>query len=325
MNPRRDSRLGCPPGTQIHARNTLTPEGRTPASREGLHFIAMIDHNTPKKERLPNTHGKMRNEGDQVILPLKDALRDGKLIIGTILTVASPEVAEALALLGFDWIFIDLEHTNLSIQDAQMAIQAVANRSYTLVRVPDGTRENIERVLDTGCSGIIVPLVNSESYARRIVDFAKYPPLGERSVGLGRAQGFGLSFKEYLQSANAQTAVIVQIEHRDAVSNVDQILSVPGIDAVFIGPYDLSGSLGLLGQISHADVTTAISAVRTACLRRNSTYGIYCGNAEQARAEISAGARLIAIGTDLLHMAGSARSVVEALRMFQLEHNVITK
>jgi 2-keto-3-deoxy-L-rhamnonate aldolase RhmA len=248
------------------------------------------------------------------VIPLKDALHNGKPMIGTILTVASPEVAEALALLGFDWIFIDLEHTNLSIQDAQMAIQAVANRSYTLVRVPDGTRENIERILDTGCSGIIVPLVNTEAYARRIVDFAKYPPLGERSVGLGRAQGFGLGFKDYLQASNAQTVVVVQIEHRDAVSNVDQILSVPGIDAVFIGPYDLSGSLGLLGQISHADVTTAISAVRTACARSNSTYGIYCGNAEQARAEINAGARIIAVGTDLLHMAGSARSVLEALR-----------
>src|SRR5450755_2505927 len=158
-----------------------------------------------------------------MIATLRDALTDGKPLIGTLLTVAAPEVAEALALLGFDWIFIDLEHGSLSILDAQRAIQAVANRSFTLVRVPDGTPENIKRVLDTGCSGIIVPMVSSESYARRIVALAKYPPLGERSVGLGRAQGYGLRFAEYLPVANAQTSVVVQIEHRDAIANVNQI------------------------------------------------------------------------------------------------------
>ena len=126
---------------------------------------------------------------------LNQLLHAHQPIIGTLLTVASPEVAEALALLGFDWVFIDLEHGSLSVQDAQRAIQAIARRSYTLVRVPDGTPENIKRVLDTGCDGIIVPLVNTESYARKIVSLAKYPPAGERSVGFGRAQGFGLGWR----------------------------------------------------------------------------------------------------------------------------------
>ena len=244
----------------------------------------------------------------------RDVLQGGKPILGTLLTVASTEVAEALALLGFDWIFIDLEHGSLSINDAQRAIQAVANRSFTLVRVPDGTPENIKRVLDTGCSGIIVPQVNSEAYARKIVALAKYPPQGERSVGLGRAQGYGLHFAEYLSSANAQTAVIVQIEHRDAIASVDQILAVPGIDAVFVGPYDLSNSMGLVGQVGHADVVAAIDKVRAACARTNSPMGIFCSNADQARNEIKAGARIVAIGTDILHMANSARSTLEALR-----------
>ena len=249
-----------------------------------------------------------------MIATLREAMQDGKPLIGTLLTVASPEVAEALALLGFDWIFIDLEHGSLSILDAQRAIQAVANRSFTLVRVPDGTPENIKRVLDTGCSGIIVPMVSSESYARRIVALAKYPPLGERSVGLGRAQGYGLRFAEYLPVANAQTAVVIQIEHRDAVTNVDQILTVPGIDAVFVGPYDLSSSMGLVGQVNHADVAAAIDKVRAACARTSSTMGIYCSNADQARNEIKAGVKLVAVGTDIMHMASSAKSVLETLR-----------
>jgi 2-keto-3-deoxy-L-rhamnonate aldolase RhmA len=249
-----------------------------------------------------------------MITTFRDALQAGKPLIGTLLTVASPEVAEALALLGFDWIFIDLEHGSLSIKDAQTAIQAVANRSHTLVRVPDGTPENIKRVMDTGCSGIIVPMVSSESYARRIVALAKYPPLGERSVGLGRAQGYGLRFTEYLSSANAATAVIVQIEHRDAIANVDQILAVPGLDAVFVGPYDLSTSMGLVGQVSHPDVAAAIDKVRAACARTNSPMGIYCSNTDQARNEIKAGARMVAVGTDIMHMANSAQSTLEELR-----------
>ena len=244
----------------------------------------------------------------------RDTLQGDKPIIGTLLTVASPEVAEALALLGFDWIFIDLEHGSLSIEDAQTAIQAVGNRSHTLVRVPDGTPENIKRVMDTGCSGIIVPMVSSESYARRIVALAKYPPLGERSVGLGRAHGYGLRFTEYLSSANDQTAVIVQIEHRDAISSVDQILAVPGIDALFVGPYDLSNSMGLVGQVSHPDVVAAIDKVRAACARTNSPMGIFCSNTDQARNEIAVGARMVAVGTDIMHMANSARSTLEALR-----------
>jgi 2-keto-3-deoxy-L-rhamnonate aldolase RhmA len=249
-----------------------------------------------------------------MITTFRDALQAGRPIIGTLLTIASPEVAEALALLGFDWIFIDLEHGSLSIMDAQRAIQAVANRSLTLVRVPDGTPENIKRVLDTGCSGIIVPLVSSEFYARKVVALAKYPPLGERSVGLGRAQGYGLRFAEYLSSANDQTAVIVQIEHRDALPNVGQILAVPGIDALFVGPYDLSNSMGLVGQVSHPDVVAAIDTVRATCAKTNSPMGIYCSNAERARNEIKAGARVIAVGTDVLHMANSARSTLETLR-----------
>jgi len=249
-----------------------------------------------------------------VTSPLNDLLRTSQPLIGTLLTVASPEIAEAMALLGFDWVFIDLEHGSLSIADAQRAIQSIANRCFTLVRVPDGTPENIKRVLDTGCSGIIVPLVNTESYARAVVSFAKYPPLGERSVGLGRAQGFGLCFSEYLKSANLQTTVVIQIEHREAINNIDRILGVQGLDAAFIGPYDLSGSIGLLGQVSHPDVSSAIDTVRIACARLDLAYGIYCGTPEQARKEINNGARLVAVGTDILHLANSARSTLEMLR-----------
>lgn len=245
---------------------------------------------------------------------LKDALRQNQTLIGTLVTTSSPEVAEVLALAGFDWLFIDLEHGSLSIQDAQKVIQAIAGRCFTVVRVADATTENVKRVLDTGCDGIIAPHVNSADEARKIVALAKYPPDGERSVGLGRAQGYGLNFADYIASANAQTVVVVQIEHKDAVTNVDEILQVEGTDALFIGPYDLSGSMGILGQVSDARVVAAIDKVRSACARTNVSFGIFCTTADQASAAIKTGAHIVAVGTDLMHMANSARTALEAIR-----------
>jgi 2-keto-3-deoxy-L-rhamnonate aldolase RhmA len=244
---------------------------------------------------------------------LKDALRQPKPLIGTLLTTASPEVAEVLALAGFDWLFIDLEHGCLSIQDSQRAVQAIAGRCFTVVRVPDVTAENIKRVLDTGCDGIIAPHVNTADEARKIVALAKYPPEGERSAGLGRAQGYGLNFADYIASANAHIVIVLQIEHKDGVANVDEILRVPGIDALFIGPYDLSGSMGILGQVSDATVLAAIDKVRTACASSNMPFGIFCATAEQASAAVRTSARLVAVGTDLAHMANSARAVLKTI------------
>ena len=183
-----------------------------------------------------------------------------------------------------------------------------------MVRVADATTENVKRVLDTGCDGIIAPHVNSADEARKIVALAKYPPDGERSVGLGRAQGYGLNFADYIASANAQTVVVVQIEHKDAVPNVDEILQVEGTDALFIGPYDLSGSMGILGQVSDARVVAAIDKVRSACARTNVSFGIFCTTADQASAAIKTGAHIVAVGTDLMHMANSARAALEAIR-----------
>jgi 2-keto-3-deoxy-L-rhamnonate aldolase RhmA len=243
----------------------------------------------------------------------KRALETRKPLIGTMLTVSSTEIAEALALIGFDWVFIDTEHGSLSIHDALVATQAIADRCYTLVRVGDGTAENIKQTLDTGCSGIIVPLVNSAAAARAAVSLCRYPPLGTRSVGPGRAQGYGLRFAEYFKVANDEVTVVIQVEHKDAVSDVENILAVPGVDAVFVGPYDLSASMGLVGQIGHPEVVAAIETVRSACLRAKMPFGILCGNAEQARREIESGVSLLAIGTDLLHMANSARATLAAL------------
>jgi len=243
--------------------------------------------------------------------PLIARLQKDKPLLGTLLTTDSTELAEALTLAGWGWFFIDLEHSAMQFSAAQRVIQAIAARAYTVIRVPDHTAGNIKKALDMGCDGIIVPLVNSATEASQIVSLSKYSPLGERSVGIGRAQGYGIKFQEYIQSANQHVAVIVQIEHREAIENLDTILQVKGIDGIFVGPYDLSASMGLMGQVSHPDVAAAIAKVRERCRSKEIPFGIYCATAEKAALEIKEGCKLVAIGTDLSHAVKSASDTIK--------------
>ena len=237
-----------------------------------------------------------------------------KPLIGTLVSVRSPEVAEALALCGYDWLFLDLEHSTIDVAAAQNIIQAVASRSFTVLRLPDNNPEHFKKALDTGCDGLVIPLVNSAKDAEAAVRSAKYPPLGTRSVGIGRAHAYGLSFASYVEGANTSVALILQIEHKSAVEQIDQIIAVKGFDAIFIGPYDLSGSMGLLGQVSHPEVVHAIEKVREACGKAGIPLGIFCGSVAQAVTEIQRGTKLVVCGTDLMLMTANANANLKEVR-----------
>lgn len=242
-----------------------------------------------------------------------ERLAHTKPLIGSLVSTGSTEVAEALSLCGFEWLFIDVEHSVLDMAAAQHIIQSVAPGSYGVIRLPDNCTEHFKKALDTGCDGVIVPMIKSVSDAKRAVSFAKYTPLGNRSVGLARAQAYGLNFNDYLNSANTKIALILQIEHRNAVEHVEEIVAVPGVDAILIGPYDLSASMGLLGQTSAPEVIEAIGRVRHACLNAKVPHGAFCMTANQARNEIAGGGRLIVLGTDLLFMTSNAKAELESL------------
>jgi 2-dehydro-3-deoxyglucarate aldolase len=244
----------------------------------------------------------------------RDRLKSGETLIGTLVTLASLETAEILAGAGFDWLFIDLEHSPLAPLDAQAVLQAVGGRAECILRVPLGDEIWIKKALDTGAAGVIVPMVNTAEEARRVVRLCKYPPQGTRSVGIGRAHGYGPGFGEYLERANRETAVIVQIEHASAVANVEAILAVEGIDALFVGPYDLSASMGRIGQVEHPEVQAAIGRVRLACQASGMPLGIFSAGAERAKAYAAQGFRLIAAGADASMLAGAARQVARELR-----------
>jgi 2-keto-3-deoxy-L-rhamnonate aldolase RhmA len=242
-----------------------------------------------------------------------ERLAHKKPLIGSLVSTSSTEVAEALSLCGFEWLFIDVEHSVLDMAAAQHIIQSVAPGSYGVIRLPDNCTEHFKKALDTGCDGVIVPMIKSVSDAERAVSFAKYTPLGNRSVGLARAQAYGLNFNDYLNSANTKIALILQIEHINAVEHVEEIVAIPGVDAILIGPYDLSASMGLLGQTSAPEVIEAIGRVRHACLNAKVPHGAFCMTANQARNEIAGGGRLIVLGTDLLFMTSNAKAELASL------------
>lgn len=241
-------------------------------------------------------------------------LRRNELLLGTMLTLPSPEVAEMIAACGYDWLFMDGEHGNLSTLDWQRILQAVAGRSAAIIRVAARTEQDIKKVLDIGADGIIAPQVNSADEARHVVACCKYPPQGIRGVGLARAQGYGRDFAEYVESANDRIAVIIQAEHIDAVENIEEIARVDGIDAVFIGPYDLSASMGRMGEVDHPEVVAAIDRVGRACKKNDIALGYFGTTAESVEAYVENGYHLVCAGVDAAFVTSGAQQVLDKLR-----------
>ena len=246
-------------------------------------------------------------------MSFRDRIRSGENLFGTLITMPSTEVVEVLIDAGFDWLFLDLEHSAMTAREAQLLLQVSSGKAPCLVRTESQDELAIRKALDAGAQGIIVPRVNSAEEAQRIVSAAKYPPEGSRSVGLGRAHGYGLKFQEYVETANESSALVIQIEHIEGVRNVDRILEVPGIDAVFVGPYDLSGSMGKLGQVGDVEVQEAIDRVFVAAGKQKIATGVFCASASGVKDFIERGASLIAVGTDALILGGAARKELELL------------
>ena len=182
---------------------------------------------------------------------LKHKIINRDITIGSWITVGNNAIAEILANVGFDWLVVDLEHTTISLEQAGELIRTIELSGVTsLVRLTSNDENQIKRVMDAGAQGIIVPMVKNTKDATSAVAATRYPPQGNRGVGLARAQKYGASFKEYLDwqsDVNSGPVVVVQIEHIDAVNNLKQILNVDGVDAFIIGPYDLSCSMGIPG------------------------------------------------------------------------------
>lgn len=241
-------------------------------------------------------------------------LKRREKLLGTMVTLPCAATAEILADMGFDWLFIDGEHGPLETRELTAILQTVGDRAACLVRVPEAGEVPIKKVLDLGAHGIIVPQVNTAEQAADVVRFARYAPEGARGVGLARAQGYGQHFREYLESANREIAVVVQAEHRDAVENIESIVKVTGVDAVLVGPYDLSASMGKMGKVDDPAVSTAIRRVTDVCRAAEMPLGFFGVTAAAVAPYVAEGYTLIVAGVDTLFLGNGAKALLNDLR-----------
>jgi 2-dehydro-3-deoxyglucarate aldolase len=235
------------------------------------------------------------------------------MLTGSWITMGDGSIAEIMAQSGFDWLVVDMEHSAITLDIAQSLIRVIDSADVVpLVRVGENDATLIKRVMDAGAHGVIVPMVNSRSDAENAVRAVRYPPDGIRGVGLTRAQGYGFCFNEYKKWAKKNAIVIVQIEHIDAIKNLESILNVDGVDGSIIGPYDLSGSLGYPGEFDRPIVKNAIARYELVCKKLGKPMGFHVVQPDvgKAKAYKKKGYSFLAVGLDTLYLGIKAREVL---------------
>lgn len=250
---------------------------------------------------------------------LRQRLADGEVLIGSWINSGSPIVAELMAAGGFDFLCVDVEHSAVDLPQTQALFQAIRSgrpECGAVVRLHGVDYPFVKRYLDAGAAGVVAPLVRTPEEAALVVQAAKYPPVGLRGVGFCRANSYGLHVAEEFARANDGTFVAVQIEHVDAVRNLDAILGVPGIDAAFIGPYDLTASMGIAAQFEHPDYLAARAAILAACDRHAVAPGIHvvAPDAAEVQRRIAEGFRFIGYSLDITMLSTMCVQGMAALR-----------
>jgi 2-dehydro-3-deoxyglucarate aldolase len=251
-----------------------------------------------------------------MVNPLKRKLLENRLTVGSWVTIGHPSVVEVMARAGFDWLTVDLEHSVIDLQTTQVLVATIqAQGLVPLVRVTENDPKLIQRVMDTGAMGVIVPMVNSKTDAELAVAAVRYPPAGRRGVGLARAQGYGLAFESYAAQINHESVVIAQIEHIDGVTNVEEILAVEGIDGVLVGPYDLSSSLGHPGRFDHPAVLEAVQRVEAVCRAKQRPLGFHVIQPQRRLLEekIRKGYTFLAFSLDTLFLGTACADALRGL------------
>lgn len=248
---------------------------------------------------------------------LKAKLEKKEISLGSWLTIPHQAVIEILSTAGFEWLVIDMEHSSISIETTMNLIGHIqGNGMQALVRVSKNEEVIIKQVLDAGADGIIVPMIKNPEEAKEAVNYAKYPPLGKRGVGLNRAQKYGIAFDSYKQWVDKEITVIAQIEHIKAVHNLGKILDTEGIDAIIVGPYDLSASMGYPGDYNRDDVRKALSNIDIITKKKNKPLGFHVveSNHEKVLEKVQKGYSFLAFSLDFFFLGDRAREEMKALK-----------
>lgn len=232
--------------------------------------------------------------------PFKVALREGRVQIGLWSSLCSPLVAEVIAGAGFDWVVIDSEHAPNELTDVVHQLQAMAAEiSEPVVRIPVADPVAIKRYLDAGARSLLIPMVNNAVTASAVVAATRYPPAGIRGVSVSnRANRFG-RVKNYFEHAVEALCVVVQLETKEALRNLEQIASVEGVDGLFIGPSDLAADLGHLGNPGHAEVQAAIADAIARGKKLQKAMGILTSDRDEVNRYFELGFSFVAVGSDL--------------------------
>ena len=248
---------------------------------------------------------------------LKEVLKEGKNVFGPFMKFTDPAAVEIMGFAGFDFVIIDAEHGPISMQNAQNMIRAAEIANITpVIRVANNDEALILRALDIGAQGIEIPQINSKPQAIKAVRSVKYAPQGERGVcRYVRAANYSSINKfKYFKYANEETMIIAHIEGVEGINNLDEILSVPGIDVIFIGPYDLSQSLGIPGEVSHPLITEKMKEVVLKCRENKVAVGTFVDDVKTAKFWVSLGVQYMSFSVDVGILYEASKQIVKKFK-----------
>ncbi len=245
----------------------------------------------------------------------RKAVLNKEVCLGAWMQIGHCAVAEIFARAGFDWVCVDLEHGAIDLETMTSIFRTLdAFDCVPVARLPLNDPVWIHRCLDAGARGLIIPMVNSASEAEKAISEAKYPPRGVRGFGYSRANMHGMDFDSYIKEANNEIAMVMQIEHKNAIANLEEIARVDGVDGFFIGPLDLSGSMGITGQLDHPDMAAALDKYKKVCNDFDLSAGMHLvrPNEDTIQSSINQGYTLIALGLDNVFIDESSKAALKA-------------
>ncbi len=234
--------------------------------------------------------------------------------IGSWLTISHPTIVDIMSKAGFNWLTIDLEHSSITIKEVEEMLRIIQlNKVKGFVRLSSNESTLIKRVMDAGADGIIVPMIETKDDAFQTINSLNYPPFGKRGMGLSRAQEYGNKFEEYLKWMKNGPSIILQIESIKGVDNLEDILSFNEISGIFIGPYDLSASLGLPGQFESPKYLDAINKIKKICSNKKVKLGIHVVKPDinELKIKINEGYYYIAYSVDTIMLDNQARQHIQ--------------
>jgi len=244
--------------------------------------------------------------------PIKAKLKAGEVSVGCWITIGHQDISERLANVGFDWLTFDMEHAPLERETVQFMIQSMSyqNECVPIVRIPWNEIWMIKHVLDIGAYGVVIPLIGTKEDTKKVVSYCKYPPEGVRGCAPRHA---AFRDKDYIKTANDEVLVVIQIETEEAVRNIDEICSVKGVDVCFVGPTDLSLSLGVLGQTDHPKFRKAKQEVVKACRKWGVAPGMFC-SVETINEAVEEGFQFVSLASDLSHLIAGAKAALNKVK-----------